>query len=85
MCAVSVFIPDKNPAHGGDTVQSVFFSHFAELTNLIRKVKYLGSVLDQVSLVPGAAGPVVVPQDRNSTEFPDSHVLSEHGTCLGAL
>lgn len=83
MCAVSVFIPDKNPAHGGDTVQSVFFSHFAELTNLIRKVKYLGSVLDQVSLVPRAAGPVVSPR----TEIPLSSQIpmSEHRTCLRAL
>ena len=74
-CAVSTLIPDKNPAHWGDTVQSVFSLCQADKPNYRGKIPGISprsSLLSTVSCTPS------VPQERNSIDFPDSQIWTQN-------
>ncbi len=74
-CAVSILIPDKNPAHWGDTVQSVFPLCQADKPNYRGKIpgiSPISSLLSTVSYTPR------IPQERNSIDFPDSQVWTQN-------
>lgn len=61
-----------------EVTQYKAFSYFAKLTNLITVVKFLGSDLDQVSLVLWAVHLVSLRKGLDSTDFPDSQAWTQN-------
>lgn len=73
--AVSILIPDKNPAHWGDTVQSVFPLCQADKPNYRGKIPWISPRSSLLSTVSCTSS---VPQERNSIDFPDSQVWTQN-------